>query len=886
MTRLKGIRARLRALLHARDTDRELADEIRFHIELETEKNLRLGMSEDEARRLAIAHFGGVQRVREEHRDVRRLQWLEDFAADARFAIRTLRRTPTLAVAAITTLALGIGANTAIFSTVNAVVLQPLPFPSSDRLMVITEENPEKHWHLQTAAPANLLDWRAGVGAFQDVTGYLDGLGRSTLTGRGDPQILASSFVMGNFFSTLGVRAALGRTLTDDDTWSTGPRVVVLSDRGWRGHFGADPAIIGKFVTLNGRPVEVIGVMPPSFAFPREEVDCWRSIGWDKSKTGEVSFRRAHYIRAVARLKPGVTRERADAELQSLVERLKHDYPETNRVMGAGMMPLQDYLNRDTRLPLLILLTSVAFLLLIACANVGNLLLVQAAGREREAALRLALGAGRARLIRQALTESLALSAVGGACGLALGWAGTRALVRLQPGEMLRVHDFGLDHAVLGYVVGITVLSALIFGVAPALWMRRRNPADSLKAGGRGAAPGGGGRATRWGNALVVSEVALALLMTVGAGLLVRSFMQLTKVDPGFDPHGVFVAAVQLNARYDTSTKVHDFMIAFEARAQAIPGVTAAALASNVPFNGTTYTTDFIAYGRPEGGYGTEIGNRTVTPSYFATMKVPLLRGRTFGPEDREGSTAVLVINEALANSYFKGEDPVGQRIAFTKVPTPKSTWYTIIGVVGNEHVDALDVAPRIEAFHPEAQDPSDYMVLVARTNGDPGMLAPAVRGVLHDLDPTLALLAVDTMEGLRAKSLGRARFLTTLLLTFALIGLLLSVIGVYGVLAHVSRNRAREMGIRIALGAQAAQVRWLVVRQGMKLTAIGLVVGGTLALFAARAMTKLLFNIAPNDPLTLGAVVALLALTSLCAAWFPALKASRADPAVTLRAD
>jgi hypothetical protein len=356
MTLLAGFVARLRALFHPTATDNALNDEIRFHLELETEKNLRLGMSPADARRLAVAHFGGVQRVREEHRDVRRLQWIEDFAGDVRFALRTLRRTPALATAAIVTLTLGIGANVAIFSAVNAVVLRPLPFPAQDRLMVITEENPEKHWHLQTAAPANLLDWRASVSDFEDVTGYVDGLGRSTLTGRGDPQLLSASYVMGNFFSTLGARAALGRALTFDDTWRGGSRVVVLSDRGWREHFAADPSVVGKSATIDGATFEIVGVMPPSFAYPRDEVDCWQSIGWDKTKTGNVSFRRAHYTRAVARLKAGATQAHANAQLQAVVERLKREYPETNKFMGAAMMPLHDYLIGDTRLPLLILL--------------------------------------------------------------------------------------------------------------------------------------------------------------------------------------------------------------------------------------------------------------------------------------------------------------------------------------------------------------------------------------------------------------------------------------------------------------------------------------------------------------------------------------------------
>jgi predicted permease len=883
MSWMQGLRARLRALTNS-NADRELADEIRFHIELETDKNIQLGMHPDDARRLAIAHFGGVQRVREEHRDVRKLQWVEDFLGDVRFALRSLRRTPGLAGAAIITLALGIGANVAIFSAVNAVVLQPLPFPAQDRLMVITEENPEKHWHLEVAAPANLYDWRAGVSDFADVTGYGDFVGQSTLTGRGEPRILATSYVMGNFFSAFGVRAALGRTLRDEESWSSGTHVAVISDGAWRTRFGADPAIVGKSMVLDGQTVQIVGVMPAGFSFPRENVDIWRTFEWNAKNQAGVNFRRAHYVRAVARLKPGATAQHANAQLQSVVDRLKHDYPATNKYMGAAMLPLHDFLVGDTRLPLLVLLTSVAFLLLIACANVGNLLLVQAAGREREASLRLALGAGRARLVRQALTESFVLSALGGACGLAVGWAGTHALVSLQPAQMLRVHDFGVDGGVLLYVLGITMVSGLVFGVAPALWTRHRDPAEALKSGGRGAARGG--RAKHWGDLLVIGEVALALLMTVGAGLLVRSFWQVRHVDPGFDAHGVLAAEVQLSQKYDSLTKVEAFMNQLVTRARAIPGVTGVTLASSMPFVGTSYTTDFIAYDRPAGGYGTEIGNRTVSPEYFATMKVPLLEGRLFSEQDRRGGPPVLVINDALAHSYFAGQDPVGQRIAFDKVPTPQSQWYTIIGVVGSEHVDALDVAPRIEVFHSAIQEPNRETNLLLRTSGDPAALTPSVRAILHDLDPTLALVQVNTMDQLRESSLAKIRFLTTLLLAFAAIGLTLSVVGVYGVLAQVSRNRTREMGIRIALGAQAVQVRWLVVRQGLRLTIAGLVLGGAAALITTRAMTRLLFNVAPNDPATLVGVALLLAATSIAAAWIPALKASRADPAVALRAD
>jgi putative ABC transport system permease protein len=882
MSVFHALRARLRAI-RTSAADRSLSDEIRFHIDLETEKNVKLGMSPDEARRRALAYFGGVERVREEHRDVRPLRWLEDAVADSRFALRALRRTRALGMAAVVTLALGIGANVAIFSAVNAVVLQPLPFPAPDRLAMITEENPEKHWHLQDAAPANVLDWRAGVPAFQDVTAYAAFLATTTLTGHGDPQPMQVVYVMGNFFSVMGARPELGRAFTDDETWRPAA-VAVLSDHTWRSRFGGDSSIIGKSLTLDGRDYQVVGVMPPTFGFPFEGIDAWQSIAWNPQARGQEPFRRAHWVRPVARLKPGVSFETADAQLQSVVSRLKQQYPATNKYMGALILPLQSYLVGDTRLPLLLLLTSVAFLLLIACANVGNLLLVQAAGREREAALRLALGAGRGRLVRQALAESLVLSFVGGAAGLLVGWSGTRALVRLQPAGMLRVHDFGIDAAVLGYVLAITVVSGLLFGVAPALWMRRRDPAASLKDGGRGA--GQGIRAKRWGEALVVGEVALALLMTTGAGLIVRSFLQIRDVNPGFDSNGVLTAQVSLNRSYDTVTKVQAFMSQLEARGGAIPGVTNAAIATSIPFMGPAYTSDFIAYGRAASDYGTEIGHRTVSASYFKTMKVPLLSGRMFDETDRVGSAPVVMINEALAKSYFRGQNPVGQRIALDKVPTDKSTWYTIIGVVGSEHVDALDVQPRIEVFNAASQEPPSYAYVVLRTDGNPANLVASLRAVVHDLDPSLALVDAKPMDDLRAASLAKIRFLTTMLLDFAIVGLVLALVGVYGVLAHVSRNRTREMGIRVALGAQPTQVRWLVVRHGLALAASGLALGLVIAVFATRLMSKLLFNVAPNDPLTLIGVSLLLAVTSLVAASLPARRAARVDPAIALRAD
>lgn len=882
MSKAKGLRARLRAIFGDAKSDGELRDEIAFHLDLETEKNRQLGMTPDEARRVAVAHFGGVERIREEHRDVRRLSWVEDFLGDARYALRSLRRTPALAGAAIITLAVGIGANVAIFSAVNAVVLQPLPFPNQDRLVMLAEDNPEKHWVKQVAAAANYLDWRARVTAFDDVAAYAAFDARPTLLGRGEPRLVDAAMVSGNFFSTLGARPLLGRTLTDDETWSNGRRVALLSYRTWRDEFKADSSIVGQSVKLSGRDVQIVGVMRDGFAFPSETVDFWLPLGLDKADVGTVPFRRAHNLRVIARLKPGVTFAQADAQFQTVVRQLQREFPETNRVMGADMTPLHDFLVGDTRLPLLVLLGSVALLLLIACANVGSLLLVQAAGRERESAVRLALGAGAGRLLRQSLAEGIVLSIIGGAVGLVLGALGTRALESLQPANMLRVTHFGLDGAVLAYVTLISCGSGVLFSLAPALRNRRRDPADAMKAGTRGGTQNKRGR--RWADTLVVAEVSIALLLTVGAGLLAKSFWRLRQVDGGFDANGVLTMQLSLNQRYDSNTVAIAFWDQLMERVAGLPGVVNTAHASSLPLLGYSYSTDFMAAGRPPEGYGAEAAHRVVSRDYFKTMHVPIVRGRPFTTEDRPTSTPVVIINQRLAKQYFPDKDPIGQRITFDKVPTPTSQWRTIVGVSGDEHQSSLNEPSQIEILESIDQQSWGSDFLVVRTTGDPAALAPAIRRVVREMDPTLVIRSTRTMTEIRDAALARARFLTTLLLGFALVGLLLSVVGVYGMLAQLARNRTREMGIRLALGAPQSGVRWLVIRHGLAITAAGLAIGGTTAIVSTRAMKALLFDTAPNDPLTLVGVAVFLALTSVIASWLPARRASRADPAIALR--
>jgi putative ABC transport system permease protein len=882
---LKGLRLRLRALVRGAAVEREFGDEVRLHLDLETEKNVRAGMTPAEARRRAIVAFGGVETTKEARRDGWGVRWMADIVRDARYALRTFGRNPVVAGAAIVTLALGIGANAAIFSAVSAVILRPLPFGEPDRLVMLWEENPEFNWYQQTAAPANVLDWREQVAAFEDVGAYSDFVNDGTLTGQGEPRLLSAALVTGNFFSVLGVRPALGRVFTEEETWRPAAPVMILTDRAWREAFGADPAVAGRTVTINGSPIEVVGVMPPAFQFPSASVDAWIPMRWNPEQRGQASFRRAHWLRPIARLAPGATPDSANAQLQTVAERLKREYPETNRTMGAGLTPLHAFLVRDTERPLTFLLAAVALLLLIACANVANLLLVRASGRERETALRLSLGAGRGRLVRQALTESLVLSGLGGVAGAAVGWWGTRALVALQPAGMLPVESLPVDWRVLGYLAAITMASGLLFGIAPALWGRHRSPAEVLKDGGRA---GGTGRALRrWGHALVVAEVAIAVLLTVGAGLLVRSYAALVQVDPGFETSGQL--AVELNAggaRYDTPEKQATFWRRFAEAARALPGVEAAGAASQVVLTdeGNGWTSSFSIAGRAPDEYGTEVTHMEATPGYFAAMRVPILRGRDFTDRDGADAPPVAIINETLARQFFPNEDPIGQRIVFSKAPEPDDTWITIVGVAGDVHQTSLDLAPRIQITTPHAQTPRTGMVLHVRTAGDPTLLAGPIRRALSDLDPELAISSFRTMDDVRAASLRRQQFLMTLLLVFAGVGLVLALVGVYGVMAQFARARRREIGIRVALGARTAQVRWMIVRQGLLLAAVGLAIGLAGASVATRAMQAFLFRTAPLDPATFLAVPALLLATAAFATWLPAARASRANPATTLR--
>ena len=880
---LDELRYIIRSILQPRQTDRDLTDELAYHIERETDRNMASGLTRAEARRRALVSVGGVEKTKEQHRDARGNRWLVDASADVRYALRGLRHNPVLAATAILTLAVAIGANAAIFSAVDAVLLQPLPFANPSRLVVIGENNPEFNWHLSEAAPANFFDWRARVRGLSDAMAYASYQQTPTLLVNGAPHRVTSSSVTGTFFSVLGVHPQAGRFFQNDDVWSNGGApLVVISDRLWREQFGADPAIVGKSISLDGRPSTVVGIAPRRFAFPWDNVDVWTPFGWPRSAAGQTWFRRVHLARVVARLRDGVSIETANSQLHAVAAQLRAEYPETNRLMDAELAPLHRFLVGDTRLPLLVLLGAAGLLLTIACANVGNLQLIRAAGREREFALRVALGAGRSRLIRQALTDSLVLSVIGGAAGLVLGTLGTRTLGALVPPGMLRVGTLGVDWRVTWYVLAVTVACGLLFGLTPAAWAARLDPGEPLKAGSRGSAHGA--RVTRWGRRLVVGEVALALVMTVGAALLARSYALLAQVDPGFDAHNVIAATIALpGTRYDSASKIETFFDELIARVRAAPGVVGAAAISHVPLTTPAWSSEFSIEGPSAGHFSTPLVHRELTGDYFRVMRVPLLRGRTLTPADR-GAPYAVVINDALARQIFRGRDPVGQRIAYDRVPDSTSVWRTIVGVVGNEHQASPATPPEPEVFEPLMEEPTRQMTVVARTTGDPAAMAPAIRRMVAGLDPRLAITDVQTMDAVRDASMARERFLLTLLSMFAFVGLVLAVVGVYGIVAQLVRARRREMGIRLALGADPGTVRWLVVRYGLRLAGAGVVIGTVVALAATRSMTRLLYGVAPSDPVAIVAVAAAVLGAAFVASFVPGVRAGNVEPIVELR--
>jgi predicted permease len=883
---LKRLSLAARGLFNRSAVESELDDELRFHLEKQTELYIARGMSPDDARRAARVALGGLEATREAQRQGRESRGFEDLVADARYAARALWHDKPLAVAGLVTLALGIGATTAVFSAVNAVMLRALPFGASHQVISLWEENKPRGWFKNVVAPANYIDWAGQTKAFSGIAAYTDYATTVTLVGEGEPRLLNAAYVSGNFVDVLQIRPAIGRGFDDAETWDNGQRRAMISHRLWKTSFGGDSSVLGRKISFGSRAWEIIGVMPESFAFPLPTTDVWLPTLFAPASTGQVSFRRAHWLRVVGRMKDGVTAEQANADLQLIVKKLQRDYPATNAQMGAGVTPIREWIVGDTRKPLLILLGASIVLLLIACANVGNLLLVHAVARAREMSLRFVLGASRLRVARLALTQSLMLSFVGGAAGLLLGWAGARALIRLQPDGMLPVTTIPLDLSVAVFAIGLTTVSGLVFGLAPALMATRQSPAEALKAGGR-ALTGGGAR--RWARQLVVSEVALASLLLVGASLLVRSYRNVASVSPGFESEGVLTASFSIpTVRYDSAFKVVAFYQALFDRIGALPGVAAVGGTRELPATVTSWTAMLAVQGRPPMPEGSEVVYRPIAGDYFKAMHVPLISGRTFTSADNAGAAGVTIINEAFAKTYFANEDPLGKLIATDRLPDSTSTWYTIVGVVGSERQSSLVEPPRVEAFFPLSQNTARNLKIVVRAERgiDPMSLAGGVRRAIKGMDSLLAIASLRPMTEVHQAAMSRQRFMGVLVFVFAATGVLLAIVGVFGVLAQLVQSRAREMGLRIALGALPQQVTWLVIRNGLTLVATGVFAGLLIAVATTGVMTSLLYGVKPIDGASYLAAAFTVVLLGTIAAAIPAIRASGANPAITLRSD
>jgi predicted permease len=883
-----GPRRRLRRFSFGSDLRREVEREIAAHREHATDELVAAGLDPAVAREEAGRRFGDLEGCREaccaidRRRDSVRLRarlW-SDLGQDLRLAWRTLRHDPAFLVAAVLTLTLGLGANVAVFSVVYGVLLKPLPFPDPERLVMLWEKNPEKGWTAEVVAPANFLDWRQPNPAFADITAYANGVDQISWTGRGEPTALRAALVTGNFSDVLAVRPALGRGLRFEETWR-GHRVALISDAFWRHHLGADRGIVGNTLTLNDVAVTVVGVMPPGFAFPFPGLDLWVPAAWSPEDTQKVWFRRAHMLRAVGRLRPGVSLAQARGYLEATASRLERAYPETNHLMGAGLTPLGEWWVGERRQTLLLLLGAVGLVLLIACVNVANLQLVRATARLREMGLRQALGAGRWRLTRQLLSESVLLALAAGAAGVIAGAWATRALVALAPDTLPRATEIGLHPAVLAFALAATLATALVFGLAPALAASRPRGGPLVQSSRATLSRG----ALRARETLVIAEVALATLLVIGAGLLLRSFDRMRHVDPGFRADHVLAVELSLpGKRYSEDAQVAAFYHRLLAGAAALPGVASAALADGLPPTGHGWTGDFSIAGRPPGEYGSEFHHRLVSADYFQALRVPLRRGRTFRTADDAHALRVAVINERLARQYFGAGDPIGQRLTLDRKPAADAVWRTIVGVVGDERLSGVAARAPAQIFEPYEQNPDGAMYLVLRTPGDPLALAQPVRALVRSLDRGLPLLSVQSLDDIVAGTLGTERFLTLLMMVFAATALLLAAVGIGSVMSYNIAYRTHEFGVRIALGAAAGEIMRRSVGGSLLRAAAGIACGAAAALALSPLLERLLFSTRATDPATLAAVVLALLAVACCAAYLPARRSLRIDPAVCLR--
>ncbi|HKE05412.1 MAG TPA: ABC transporter permease [Blastocatellia bacterium] len=804
---------------------------------------------------------------------------------DLRYGFRTLMRKPGFTTVAIIALALGIGANTAIFSVINSVLLKPLPYKDSDRLVTINHDYPKINLKASVSA-IGYTHYRDNAKSFESVAAISGG--SFNLTGGGDPERLNGSPVTHNFFSALGASAELGRVFLPEEDQPGKNKVVVLSHAFWQRRFGGDRSLVNKNITLNDESYTVVGVMPPSFQFGREfgqVVDLWTPIAFTPE---QLSYNRLtnEFLFVIARLKPGVTIQQAQAELDTIAANLRRQYlpwAATRSEWGLTTESLRELVIGEIRRALWILMGIVGLVLLIACANVANLLLARAADRQKEMAIRTAVGAGRWRVIRQLLTESALLAVMGGAVGLLLAYLGVDTLVKVNQAQIPRAYQIALDWRVLAFTLGVSLLTGIIFGLVPALQISKTDLHETLKEGGRTGSSG----ARAWvRNTLVVLEMALALVVLVSAGLLMRSFWRLQQVNPGFAPQNVLAMSLGLPmTKYKEPAQRANFYRELLQQIRALPGVQAAGATSILPMGGDNSSGSFQIEGRvvPQGQSSPHGDRWAATTDYFSTMKIPIIRGRFFDDRDTMESQPVAIIDETMARKYWPDEDPVGKRITFQS-RSGNPIWREIVGIVGHVKHKGLEGEARVQYYIPHSQVQNSEMNLVVRTTTDPASLTGAVRGAISGLDKDLPVFRVKTMEQFVMDSMATRRFAMTLVGIFASVALALAGVGLYGVLSYSITQRSHEIGIRMALGAQVRDVLRLVVGQGMLLALSGVVLGSAAAFLLTRLMANLLFNVTPSDPLTFATIAFLLTLVALLACFVPARRATKVDPIEALR--
>jgi predicted permease len=866
----------------------DVDEELRFHLENVTEELRRQGWPDAEAAREAARRFGDLEYTRAYCRtqDIRRQQeksrmnYLEELKQDLRYAVRSLRSAPGFTAVALLTLALGIGANTAIFSVVRGVLLEDLPFVQPDRIVRVWHAQPSGGIEQGAVSEPDFLDWKQQTQSAQSMGAYFfaDGMLGLDLTGVGNPERVSIALATDGFFETLGTRAMLGRTFAAEEHTEGRNRFVVLSHGFWTRRFGADPALVGGTLTLNGDPFQVVGVMPEGFTYPADRsIDAWvPSSVFGPSQIGRS--RGAHFLSVIARLKPGASEAQLRNELGSVAARLSREHPENPGWDDVTTVNLRESILGEVRRPLVVLMVAVGMLLLIACVNIASLLLARATGRQRELAVRAALGAGRGRIARQLLTESMTLATIGGLLAVGLGYFAVRALSAAGASELPRAAEIRIDGTVLLFTLAVALFSGLLFGIVPTLRASSANLEGALRSGTRGSV-GGAGHRLRSG--LVVVEVALAVILVVGAGLATKSFARLLSVNPGFTPANALVATMSVPPRYETPAARTTYYYGVLEAVRAVPGVLAAGSARDLPMRGNGEMVRPNISGRPTApGEGTATQMHHVSTDYFQALGTPLRSGRTFEMTDREDTPPVLVVNDEAAKRLWPGENAVGKTLLFGQAPLQ------IIGVVGNIRQRGLAEPVDPAIYIHVLQNFRSRMSIVLRTQGDPLTYANAVRQAIWSQDPNQTITSLTTLEDVVGGAVARPRLLAWLLALFGVMGLTLGALGIFGVLAYAVNQRRQEIGVRVALGASPRAVLNLIVGRGMLLAGAGVVLGIVGAALLTKSMQSVLYDIRPSDPMTFAQVVIVLLGAALLASWLPARRALKIDPVTALRYD